>query len=110
PLPRATIVITAPTPMMMPSMVSADRSMLARIDCKATAMVSPSSMLGPCAGGWLGRLLPHAGDGSATGDPIEPLPHVLLRLHQAGARQHQNGIRRGQALQHLAVVEVGEAG
>ena len=31
PLPSATIVITAPTPMMMPSIVSTDRSLLARM-------------------------------------------------------------------------------
>ena len=44
PLPSATIVITAPTPMMMPSIVSTARSLLARMDWKATAIVSPSSM------------------------------------------------------------------
>ena len=32
PLPSATMVMTAPTPMMMPSMVSMDRSALARMD------------------------------------------------------------------------------
>ena len=32
PLPSATMVITAPTPMMMPSMVSIERSLLARMD------------------------------------------------------------------------------
>ena len=32
PLPSATMVMTAPTPMMMPSIVSTARSLLARID------------------------------------------------------------------------------
>ena len=44
PVPSATIVITAPTPMMIPSMVSTDRNALERIDEKATAKVSPRSM------------------------------------------------------------------
>jgi hypothetical protein len=38
------MVITAPTPMMMPSIVSTERSKLARIDWRATATVSPSSI------------------------------------------------------------------
>src|SRR5439155_23931282 len=47
PLPSATIVMTAPTPMMMPSIVRNDRSWLARIAWSATWKISPRSMLGP---------------------------------------------------------------
>ena len=42
--PIATIVITAPTPMMMPSIVSIARNRFARIDCSATITISPNSM------------------------------------------------------------------
>ena len=38
------MVMTAPTPMMMPSMVSTERSLFARMDWNATATVSPTSM------------------------------------------------------------------
>ena len=44
PLPSATMVMTAPTPITMPSIVSAARSLLARIDWNATATVSPICM------------------------------------------------------------------
>ena len=47
PLPIATTVITAATPMMTPSMVSAARSLLARMLPKATRIVSPISISGP---------------------------------------------------------------
>ena len=98
PLPSATIVITAPTPMMMPSMVSTDRSLLARMDWKATAIVSPSSMAQRVPGAARRRrparlLLLHAGQPAAAGDPVDPLPQLLLRLHQARARQDQHRIR-----------------
>src|SRR5215210_4669367 len=111
PLPNATMVITAPTPMMMPSMVSTDRSMLARIDCSATATVSPSSMLAPrSAGSGLTALLLHAGNGSPASCPGETLPHILLGLDQAGAGKNQDGIGGRQPLQDLAVVHVGQSG
>src|SRR5205823_2910010 len=45
PDPSAIIVMTAPTPMMMPSMVSSERSLFARSASRATAMISPSSMV-----------------------------------------------------------------
>src|SRR2546428_281165 len=47
PLPSATIVMTAPTPMMMPSIVRNDRSLFARIAWSATWKISPCSTLGP---------------------------------------------------------------
>src|SRR5690349_6556123 len=47
PEPSAIMVMTAPTPMMMPSMVSSDRSLLARSASSATRMISPSSTSGP---------------------------------------------------------------
>src|SRR6476660_5468499 len=108
-LPRATMVITAPTPMMIPSMVSSDRSLLARIARKATATVSPNNTSAGSAG-WL-LLLAHARHGAAAaGHPIGPLLHFLLRLHQARAREHQNRVGLAQSAHHLAVVEVGETG
>src|SRR4051812_1048287 len=112
PLPSATIVITAPTPMMIPSMVSMERSMLARIDCKATATVSPRSMLRPRAPRGLGGLLllPHSGNRATAGDPVDPLTAILLRLDQAGAGEHKNRVRLAHAIQHLAVIHVGQAG
>src|SRR3989442_1378998 len=44
PEPRASMVITAPTPMMMPRAVSSDRSLLARIAWSATLKISSSSI------------------------------------------------------------------
>ena len=44
PVPSAIIVITAPTPMMIPSAVSSERSLLTRIACSATRIVSSSSI------------------------------------------------------------------
>src|SRR5262245_61008319 len=109
PVPSATMVITAPTPMMIPSMVSSDRSLLARIARKATATVSPRSISARPAGRLL--LLPHAGHGpAAAGHPIGPLLHLLLGLHQTRARQHQHRVGLAQSAHHLAVVEIGETG
>src|SRR4051794_22348875 len=111
PLPSATMVITAPTPMMMPSMVSTDRSMLALIDCSATATVSPSSILTPrSTDSGLTALLLHAGNGAPAGCPSETLFHVLLRLDQAGAGEDQDGVGGRQTLQDLAVVHIGQPG
>src|SRR5690349_1319632 len=107
PEPRATMVITAPTPMMMPSMVSSDRSLLARIARKATATVSPSSTSARSAGR---LLLSHPRHRAAAGHPVGPVLHLLLRLHQARARQHQYGVRLREAAHDLAVVEIGEPG
>jgi len=44
PDPRAIMVITAPTPMMMPSMVSSERSLFARSASSATLTISPKSI------------------------------------------------------------------
>src|SRR5512146_894827 len=62
PLPRAIIAITAPTPMMMPSIVSNDRSAFARSDAKATARISVRSMY------WPGPSGPRNGLGEANGN------------------------------------------
>ena len=43
PAPIASMVMTEATPMMMPSMVSSERSRLARTDCSATTISSPRS-------------------------------------------------------------------
>ena len=90
PVPSATIVMTAPTPMMMPSMVSTERSALARMDWKATANVSPNCT---ASGPWpvppvVVVVCRMPGTPPAAGDLIDALPHVLLRLHQARAGQH----------------------
>src|SRR5574338_1280496 len=87
PLPSATMVITAPTPMMIPSMVSSDRSLLARIARKATATVSPISTSAASPGL---LLLPHARHRAAAGRPVDPRLDLLLRLDQARAGQDQD--------------------
>src|SRR5258708_23820387 len=46
PLPRASMAMTAATPMMIPSMVSIERSLCARGDAKATRTISVSSIDG----------------------------------------------------------------
>src|SRR4051812_17188581 len=101
PLPSATIVMTAPTPMMIPSIVRNDRSLLARIAWSATWKISPSSILGP-GGRRLrplrrrGRLLLDAGQ-AAAGDAAHPLLHVALRVEQRRARQDEHGVLLRQA-------------
>src|SRR6266566_4203512 len=114
PLPSATIVMTAPTPMMMPSIVRNDRSLLARIACSATWKISPRSMLGPGRRGLRPRrcrrlLLLDAGQ-AAAGHLAHALLHVALRVEQRRTRQHQDGILLRQAAHDFDVVEVGEAG
>src|SRR6266480_2357343 len=111
PLPSATMVITAPTPMMMPSIVRNDRSLLARIAWSATWKISPSSMLRPRR-----RRLPRRRGGllllharQATNAP-HPLLHVALRIDQRRAGQHQHRVLLGQPAKHLDVVEVGQPG
>src|SRR3990170_4764615 len=114
PLPRATMVITAATPITMPSAVSTERSLFARMACRATMTVSPNSMLppdlhsdrpsrpGPRPGA-------HAGDGVAAHPPLHLLA-FLLRLNQTGARQDEHGIGVAQPAHHLRVIEIGEPG
>src|SRR2546423_6370758 len=113
PLPSATIVITAPTPMMMPSIVRNDRSLLARIAWSATWKISSSSILGPrrrrLRTRWRGRLLLlHAGQ-AAAGDVAHALLHVALRVEQRRARQDEDGVLLGQSAHHLDVIEIGES-
>src|SRR5437667_4755160 len=113
PVPSATIVMTAPTPVMIPSIVRNDRSLFARIACSATWKISPRSILGPGRGRLLPRrrrrLLLNAGQ-AASGDVAHPLLHVALRVQERGARQHEHGILLRQAAQDLDVIEIGEAG
>src|SRR5258708_37354148 len=111
PLPSATIVMTAPTPMMMPSMVRNDRSLLARIAWSATWKISPSSILRPrrrlrprrC-----GRLLLDARQ-AAAGDVAHALLHVALRIEQRRARQHEHGTLLGQAAHDLDGLGIAQA-
>src|SRR6267378_4898452 len=113
PVPKATIVMTAPTPMMIPSIVRNDRSLLARIACNATWKISLSSTLRP-RGLRLrrprlrSRLLLQARQAAAARHVAHALLHVTLRVEQRRARQHQDRVLLGQAAQHLDVVEVGE--
>src|SRR5438552_12083872 len=105
PLPSATIVMTAPTPMMMPSIVRNDRSLLARIACSATWKISPRSMLGPGRRGLRPRrrrrlLLLDTGQ-AAAGHLAHALLHVALRVEQRGARQDQHRVLLGQAAHDL---------
>src|SRR5437667_9909086 len=114
PVPSATIVMTAPTPMMIPSMVRNDRSLFARIACSATWKISPRSILGPGRRRLRPRLrrrrlLLHARQTTA-GDVAHPLLHVALRVQERRARQHEHGILLRQAAQDLDVIEIGEAG
>src|SRR2546426_2672100 len=110
PLPSATIVMTAPTPMMMPSIVRNDRSLFARIAWSATWKISPSSMLGPRGRRLRARrgrlLLLHAGQ---PADVAHALLHVALRVEQGRARQHQHRVLLSEPAQHLDVVEVRQA-
>src|SRR3989454_2387461 len=114
PLPSATIVMTAPTPMMMPNIVRNDRSLLARIACSATWKISPRSMLGPGRGSLrprrCGRLLLLDAGQAAASDVAHALLHVALRIEQRRAGQHEHGILLGQAAHDLDVVEIGESG
>src|SRR5258705_7147536 len=50
PRPSATIAMTAPTPITIPSMVKKERSLFARSASSATETVPPISMLRPSAG------------------------------------------------------------
>src|SRR3989442_1470014 len=116
PDPSASMVITAPTPMMMPSAVSSDRSLFARIACSATLKISSSSIAvlavpgrGAAGAARRGGLLTQARQ-PATGHALEAVTHVLLRLHERGTRQEQHGVLLGEAARHLDVIEVGQAG
>src|SRR5947208_9645457 len=86
PVPSATIVMTAPTPMMIPSIVRNDRSLFARIACSATWKISPRSILGPGRRGLRPRrrrrlLLLDTGQ-AAAGHLAHALLHVALRVEQ----------------------------
>src|SRR6267378_800102 len=114
PVPNATIVITAPTPMMMPSIVRNDRSLLARIAWSATWKISPRSMLRPRRRRRRPRrcrrlLLLDAGQ-AAAGHLAHALLHVALRVQQRRAGQHEHGILLRQAAHHLDVIEIGKPG
>src|SRR5258706_8855419 len=105
--------MTAPTPMMMPSIVRNDRSLLARIAWSATWKISPSSMLGPGRRGLRPRrrrrrLLLHARQAAAS-DVAHALLHVALRIEQRRARQHEDGILLGQPAHDFDVIEIGQA-
>jgi len=56
PVPRDTMVIIAPTPMMMPSIVSAERSRLERMAWMATRMISPKNIASYLCGGGVSPL------------------------------------------------------
>src|SRR5689334_17765562 len=104
--------MTAPTPMMMPSIVRNDRSLLARIAWSATWKISPRSILGPGRRRPRGRgrlLLLDAGQ-AAAGHLAHALLHVALRVEQRRTRQHQHRILLRQTAHDLDVVEIGEAG
>src|SRR6267143_2465977 len=111
PVPNATIVITAPTPMMMPSIVRNDRSLLARIAWSATWKISPRSILGPrrrLRPLLRGRLLLLDTRQAAARHLAHALLHVALRVEQRCAGQYEHGILLRQASHHLDIVEIGE--
>src|SRR5882762_5651964 len=104
--------MTAPTPMMMPSIVRNDRSLLARIAWSATWKISPSSILGPGRRRRprrSGRLLLLHARQAAAGHLAHALLHVALRVEQRRTRQHQHRVLLRQAADDLDVVEIGEA-
>src|SRR5207244_5754639 len=105
PEPRAIMVITAPTPMMIPSMVRSERSLLARSASSATRMISPNSIGLPRRGA---LLLADPGQ-PAAGHVLEALAELLQRLHQRGARQHQHRVPIREPACDLDVVLIGEA-
>src|SRR4051812_40746040 len=114
PLPSATIVMTAPTPMMMPSIVRNDRSLFARIACSATWKISPSSILRPrgrrlrarrCR-----RLLLLQARQAAAGYAAHALLHVALRVEQRGAGENQDSVLLRQAAHDFDVIEIGQPG
>src|SRR5438874_9049464 len=111
PLPSATMVITAPTPMMMPSIVSNDRSLLARIAWSATRKISPRSMLRSgrrrLRSLLRGRRLLLLDPGQAA-DGAHALLHIPLRIEQRGTGQYEHRVLLGQPAQHLDVIEVRE--
>src|SRR3989442_13326659 len=135
PLPSATMVIMAPTPMMMPSMVRKERRAWARIACSATRRISTKSMrlastsfgvvrLGPLPGAGAPRSLRCLRAGVRAArlplrlllQPRQPTPRhalealteVALLREQRGARQYEHRVALRQARQHLDVIEVGE--
>ena len=81
PAPTATIVITAPTPMMMPSIVSIERSLLTRSASSATLSVArkfmrpPARPGGRCAAhlrGGILRFVRHVADEPAVAERQKP--------------------------------------
>ena len=101
PLPSATIVMTAPTPMMMPSMVSIERSLLARMDWKRDRdrlADQHGSARSAAARARAGRRVRSAAACPGSPPPpviaVHPLARLLLRLHQARARQDQHRVGR----------------
>src|SRR5574341_1173894 len=103
------MVITAPTPITMPRAVSTERSLLARIACRATITVSPNSMLPPDLHPGRAGTPAHPGDGVAAHPVLHLLAFLLLR-DQAGAGQDEHGVGVGEPVHDLGVVEVCEAG
>src|SRR5882762_8584504 len=91
--------------MMMPSIVSSERSLLARSASSATRTVSPNNMT---LAGVRARLLAHAGQPTA-GHVLEALAELLLRLHERRARQHEDRVVLRQTTRDFDVVLVGEA-
>src|SRR5207245_6127635 len=65
---------------------------------------------GAGAGGPAGPRLLHARHRAAAGHLGEAVLHLLRRLHQTRARQHQHRVFLAEAVYDLAVVEVGEPG
>src|SRR5579871_408650 len=99
PLPTATIAITAPTPMMMPSMVRALRSLLTRsarnairILCKTLFMVHASGLAMPLKLDSCRRLL------FVLGHPLLQFPLGVARLRDQFIGQHLAVFERNDAV------------
>src|SRR4051812_35367551 len=112
PCPRATMVIMAATPMMMPSMVSADRNRWLRRACIATRITSFKSMLSlrRTLSASLLLLLLHAGNAATTGHALNAFAHFFLRIDERRAWQHDDFVAFVQSFHDFNIVKVGEAG
>src|SRR4051812_40181437 len=123
PVPRATTEITADTPITMPSIVSSERSLLARSALMATLIVSPNSIVLPraaarvSAAGTAGRATGAAGTTSTRSGRQAGHAHALahaivlllpLRLQRDG-REQCDLLTFLHTADHLGVIEVAGA-
>src|SRR5258705_4370155 len=114
PRPSATMAITAPTPITIPSMVRNERSLFERSDSSATLTVSSSCILGPATAtpSSAGAAAPTPGAGNARHSASHPLTDAALRLCPGRLRfrhaQEHDLFAELHPIDHLRVIEVAE--